>query len=135
MSQIWPLGQKIPNKLAAVENMLFVLMSMSVKPTSPCWCSVECVHSQSYSRPPGTCTVFLSLPRNPPVIHRGEVQHLSSWKLSGRSVFPILGQGVFFVLFCFKPALLGFCFLDKVQDKNAKTEAGSCPHFSLGHPL
>jgi len=34
----------------------------------------------------------------------------------------------------FIPDLLGFCFLDKVQDKNAKTEAEGCPHFSLGHP-
>ena len=102
MSQIWPLGQKIPNKLAAMENMLSVLMSMLValvKPTGPCRCSVLRVYTQSYSRPLGTCTVFLSLPRNPPVIHRGTVRHLSSWRLSSRSVFPILGQGVFcFVL-------------------------------------
>lgn len=50
MSQIWPLGRKIPNKLAAVENMLSVLMSMLaalVKPTGPCRCSVSRVHTHS----------------------------------------------------------------------------------------
>ena len=50
MSQMWPPGQKIPNKLAAVENMLSMLTSMLValvKPTGPCQCSLLRVYTHS----------------------------------------------------------------------------------------